>query len=118
MPTDHPVTGLALLDDIAYLAAGGDGLVVVDVSDLANPLRLNDYPVPGQQATDVDIDSASRVLAMAVANDLGTGFVRFFDLNSTELDPPYARDRLQPGRSARPAGGSAVAGTEPVRAAE
>ena len=89
LETDFPVTGLALLDDTAYLAAGEDGLVVVDVADLENPLRVNDYPVPGQRATDVAIDPATRILAMSVANDLGTGFVRFFSLDDSELEPPY-----------------------------
>jgi hypothetical protein len=89
MRTESPVTGMALLDSNAYLAAGAEGLLVVDVSDLGNPLRVLDFPVPGHIATDVDIQLPQRVLAMSVANDLGSGYIRFFDLNDNEMEPPY-----------------------------
>ncbi|VAW50557.1 Alkaline phosphatase, partial [hydrothermal vent metagenome] len=87
--TEQPVTGIALLDQNAYLASGRDGLVIVDISDRENPLRITNFPVSGHIATDVDIHPVDKTLAMSVANELGTGYVRFFDLTDNELEPPY-----------------------------
>src|SRR5690606_29368751 len=83
-----PVTGLAVAGNIAYLASGSDGLVVVDVHDLSSPLRIASIPVPGNVATDLDYHAVRGVLAMSAANDFGTGFVRFFDVQDPQLDSP------------------------------
>ncbi|MDA8142310.1 MAG: Ig-like domain-containing protein, partial [Desulfobacteraceae bacterium] len=88
IPMDQPVTGLVTYQDVAYLAAGSNGLVVVDISDLTQPLVLGNFGVPGHKAMDVALNRNHGVLAMAVADELGTGFIRFFDVNDPELDPP------------------------------
>jgi hypothetical protein len=46
--------GVAVEGDTAYVAAGGAGLHVVDVSDLAHPLRLATLALPGN-ANDVQV---------------------------------------------------------------
>ncbi|MCG8432766.1 MAG: hypothetical protein MJA83_01895, partial [Gammaproteobacteria bacterium] len=86
--TEQPVTGVALSGQSAFLAAGSDGLLVVDITDLENPLLISSQPVPGHVATDVDINNVRGILAMSVSNILGTGFVRFFDLQDPQLDAP------------------------------
>ena len=96
--TDQPVTGVAVYGDSAYLAAGSDGLMVVDITDLQHPLPVENLPVPGNVATDVAVNQTHSVLAMSVANVLGTGYVRFFDLNSPQLDSPAGFDTIAFGR--------------------
>ena len=85
---DQPVTGLVTNNNVAYLASGSDGLVVVDISDLKQPHVLGNFGVPGNTATDVALNKNRGVLAMAVADPFGSGFIRFFDVNDPELDQP------------------------------
>ncbi|MBL4672902.1 MAG: IPT/TIG domain-containing protein, partial [Arenicella sp.] len=88
MRTDKGVTGIAPIDNVAYLANGADGLAVVNITNLANPLMIKNYPVPGHSATDVDFNSQLQTLALSVADHLGSGFVRFYDLSDDFLSPP------------------------------
>ena len=85
--TEQPVSGLAVLDNLVYLANGSDGLQVVDVAVLEQPLLIANVPVPGHIATDVALDRANHVLALAAANVMGSGYIRFLDLASDELSP-------------------------------
>ena len=86
--TKSAVTGVAVAGNLAYLASGAEGLLVVDVTDPSQPLLLNSFPVPGYRATDLDINSTNNILALSAADDLGGGFVKFFDLHDDELSPP------------------------------
>ena len=88
------MTGVATYGNTAYLASGSEGLLVVDIHDLSMPLVVNSMPVPGNIATDVAVNKGKGVLAMSVANVLGSGFVRFFDLNDPELDNPLGYSTL------------------------
>jgi large repetitive protein len=87
-PTSQPVTGLAVQDQVVYLAAGSDGLVIVSVLDPSKPHVVGNIGVPGSSATDVAIDAHTGVLAMSVSDGAGGGFVRFFDTGHPELAPP------------------------------
>src|SRR5690606_16160499 len=86
--TEAPVLGVEVVGNTAFLAADREGLLVVDVAKLHEPLLLTKFPVPGHRATDVAYDAGRNLLAMAVADDLGTGFIRFFDLADDDLNPP------------------------------
>ncbi|HAG93560.1 MAG TPA: hypothetical protein DCL78_05540, partial [Gammaproteobacteria bacterium] len=86
LPSDQPVNGLDVIDDLAFLANGGNGVVKVDISDLTRPLTVSNLPLSGHQATDVSIHPVNRVLAVSAANGLGTGFVRFFALDGEEYE--------------------------------
>jgi len=86
--TQQPVNGIAIVDNAAYLASGSDGLISVDINNLSSPLVINKMPVPGYMATDVAHNPANDILALSVANDLGAGFIRFFDLSDDALNPP------------------------------
>src|SRR5262249_29860951 len=88
IPMNQPVTGLVVHGQVAYLASGSDGLVVVSIQDPKNPLVLGNIGVPGNYATAVALNENRGVLAMSVANDFGSGLIRFFDVNDPELDPP------------------------------
>ena len=88
LPTTYPVTGLAVDDQLVYLASGADGLMVVSTIDRSKPLVIDKFPVTGSFATDVALNGSRRVLAMGVGNDLGTGYIRFFDVDDPELDRP------------------------------
>src|SRR5690606_29804461 len=81
-------TGVEVVGNSAFLAATRDGLLVVDVTNPSEPLLLSSYPVPGHSATDVAFDPAGNMLALSLADDFGSGFIRFFDLNDDELNPP------------------------------
>src|SRR5690606_24224386 len=85
--TDAPVLGVEVVGNSAFLAASQKGLMLVDVTNPKTPLVLAEMPVPGHIATDVAYDSLKNILAMSVADDLGTGFIRFFDLGDDELGP-------------------------------
>ncbi|HXK18082.1 MAG TPA: hypothetical protein VNG33_09790, partial [Polyangiaceae bacterium] len=84
----QPVTGLTVQDQLAYLASGSDGLVVVSLADLSAPQVVHSVPVPGSFATDVALHRVRNVLALGVGDPLGTGVIRFFDTRDPELDPP------------------------------
>ncbi|MCG8590275.1 MAG: IPT/TIG domain-containing protein, partial [Proteobacteria bacterium] len=86
--TEAPVTGLAVVDDGADLAAGTQGLLEVDIDDTGAPVVVRTQSIPGHRVTDVAVDRERLVLAAAVADDLGTGFIRFFDLQSDDLGQP------------------------------
>ena len=92
--TEQPVYGLATLDDVAYLASARDGLVVVDIHDYSKPLIVDNFPLVGARAMDVDLHEGRKILAMAVADDLGGGQIRFFDARSEELSQPGGFDTL------------------------
>jgi hypothetical protein len=85
---EEPVYGLTVADTIVYLANGENGLAVVSIIDPGQPLLVRTYPIPGHRAMDVAINHQDKILAMAAADDLGTGFIRFFDLTRDRLDPP------------------------------
>src|SRR5690606_28735173 len=86
--TDAPVTGVEVVGNTAYLAATQEGLLVVDVKDPRQPLRLTSYPAPGHRVTDVTYDPVGNMLAASYMDDFGSGFIRFFDLSNDELNPP------------------------------
>lgn len=86
--TNGPVRGIEVVDNIAYLAAGADGLLVVNIIDPSNPLVVESRDVPAHIATDVSYNAERNILALAVADELGSGFVRFFDLSEDDLNPP------------------------------
>ncbi|MGD9164002.1 MAG: IPT/TIG domain-containing protein, partial [Chromatiales bacterium] len=88
LPTAQPVTGVATFGGVAYLASGSDGLLEVDIQDLSAPQIVRAFGVPGNSATDVAIHKGRSILAMSVANSLGSGYIRFFDLHDSELDAP------------------------------
>ncbi|MGD8914444.1 MAG: hypothetical protein PVJ68_17145, partial [Candidatus Thiodiazotropha sp.] len=88
LTTAQPVTGVATFGGVAYLASGSDGLLEVDIQDLSAPQIVRTFGVPGNSATDVAIHKGRSILAMSVANSLGSGYIRFFDLNDSELDAP------------------------------
>lgn len=94
MRTTQPVTGVAVYGGTAYLASGSDGLLVVDIHDPTAPITVTTQPVPGNKATDVAVNKATGVLAMSVANELGSGFVRFYDVHDPELDVPVGYTTL------------------------
>lgn len=50
--------------------------------------------MPGNIATDVAIHKSKAILAMSVANELGSGFIRFFDLHDPQLDQPLGYTTL------------------------
>ncbi|PIP79948.1 MAG: hypothetical protein COW84_07875, partial [Gammaproteobacteria bacterium CG22_combo_CG10-13_8_21_14_all_40_8] len=85
---DNPVTGLALVDHIAYLAEGKSGLAVVDVFDKTHPYMIEEKPVSGYIANDIDVDGSHNILALAAYSELGDGFVRFFNVQDSELSQP------------------------------
>ena len=76
------------------MATGSEGLVAVNVADLGSPLRVAQSATPGHRAMDVDINRVERVIALAAANDLGTGYIRFFDLQSESLGPVSGYDTI------------------------
>ena len=49
---------------------------------------MRKFAVLGSRATDLSINAARRILAMSVADPFGTGYLRFFDLDDPEMDPP------------------------------
>ena len=61
---------------------------IVDITALDQPLVVNGFPNPGHSARDLDVDSEHGILAMAVSDDFGSGYVRFFNLFDDELTPP------------------------------
>ena len=73
---------------------GENGLAIVNVTDLAEPLLVNSYPAPGYHATDVAYEEGTNILAMSVADDLGKGFIRFYDLASDSLNPPFGYNNI------------------------
>jgi hypothetical protein len=86
--SDQPVLGIATVDNVAFLANAENGLSIVNVTDLANPLLIRNFAVPNHIATDVAYKANDRMLALSVADQLGTGFIRFHDLNDDFLAPP------------------------------
>ncbi len=65
--------------DIAYVAAGTDGLVVLDVSDRVNPVLLDRIQVPGTcYYTSVDVEGIHCYVTNDVATDEG---VYVFDVS-------------------------------------
>ncbi|NQZ10855.1 MAG: IPT/TIG domain-containing protein, partial [Algicola sp.] len=85
---DTAVTGLSVVDNVAYLAAQQAGLLVVDVSDLDSPYVISEMPASGYLANDVDSHLGKGILAMAASSELGDGFVRFFSLADADLAQP------------------------------
>ncbi|PCJ97895.1 MAG: hypothetical protein COA42_24470, partial [Alteromonadaceae bacterium] len=88
LPTDQAVTGLARYGNTLYAASGSDGLLELDITDPSQPNIVRNLAVPGNIATDVDVNAATGVIAMAIANDLGQGFVRFLNVFNPLLEPP------------------------------
>ena len=86
--TAQAVTGVAVLDNAAYLAAGSDGLIMVDIANPQRPQVIGNFGMPGNQATDVALNRKWLVLAAAAADAAGGGFIRFYDVADPELDPP------------------------------
>ncbi|MCP5078979.1 MAG: hypothetical protein GY951_13105, partial [Psychromonas sp.] len=94
LPLNEPVTGLSVVDNIAYLANQKDGLAVVNVADTSQPLLLNRIDLPGHFAADLDINLQAGVLAVAAGNTLGSGYIRFFDITSDLLGPISGYDTI------------------------
>jgi len=92
--TDEPVTGIEIVDNLAFLANGKKGLSIVNITDLANPLLVNSHPVPSHIATDVAYNAKAQVLAMSVSDELGTGFIRFYNVADDQLNPPVSYSNL------------------------
>src|SRR5690606_26334464 len=102
MRTTGKVTGLEVVDQLAFLAAGSQGLLLVDLNNLAKPLVVNELNLPAHRALDVAVDRNRGVLAVAAANELGTGYIRFFALGSENLGPApgFATIQFDQGSSA------------------
>ncbi|MCI2285228.1 hypothetical protein L3081_19930 [Colwellia sp. MSW7] len=92
--TDEPVTGIEVVDNLAFLANGKNGLAIVNITDLAKPLLIDNHPVPSHIATDVAYNTKTKVLAMSVADELGAGFIRFYDVTDDQLNPPTGYSSL------------------------
>ncbi|MCG8471537.1 MAG: IPT/TIG domain-containing protein, partial [Desulfobacterales bacterium] len=90
----QPVTGVAVGENLAFLASGHSGLVVVGIHDLEAPHVLGTYPVAQNMATDVALDHASGILALSVAEGSKGGYIRFFDSRDPELDQPAGLQTL------------------------
>ena len=88
IPTTNSVTGLVICDHLAYMASGRDGLLVVDIHNYQQPYVLSSFPVMDCIATDVTLNKKDGILAMSVAYQDGGGYIRFFDLNNPDLNPP------------------------------
>jgi len=98
--TAQAVTGVAVFDNAAYLAAGSDGLLLVDIANPQRPQVIGNFGMPGNQATDVALNRKRMVLAAAAADAAGGGFIRFYDVADPELDPPTGFSTLDLGSSA------------------
>ena len=81
----RPVYGLEVLDNLVYLAGDSEGLHVVDVNDLQQPLLVSTVTLPSHRALDVALNKSRQLLAVAASNDLGSGYIRFFDVAKDEL---------------------------------
>ncbi|HLD68355.1 MAG TPA: IPT/TIG domain-containing protein, partial [Pseudomonas sp.] len=82
---DNPVLGLEVLDKVVYLANDRAGVSVVDINDFNRPLLVAGLKLPNHRALDLAVEQERRVLAVAAANDLGSGYVRFLPLGRNEL---------------------------------
>ncbi|MBU2039412.1 MAG: hypothetical protein KKH95_09735, partial [Gammaproteobacteria bacterium] len=83
-----PVYGVTMADNQAYLAGDTAGLHLIDITDKENPLLVATEAFSGLKVMDVAIRRSQQVLAIAITDPLGGGFIRFMDL----LD----EDRLTP----------------------
>ena len=92
--SDQPVTGVELIDNLAYLANGSNGLTIVDIQDLKTPYVIRELPVSGYDANDVAAHSQKGILALAASSDLKDGFVRFFNLSDEELGQPQGYNTI------------------------
>ncbi|MCU0661938.1 MAG: IPT/TIG domain-containing protein, partial [Myxococcota bacterium] len=88
IPTEQPVTGVVVKDGLAFLAAGSDGLVVVDVHDPVKPFILYNLPATGDVASDVALKEDRGVLAMSLLGSGTDGMIRFFDQRDPSGPPP------------------------------
>jgi hypothetical protein len=67
--------------DVAYIAAGADGLVVLDVSDRANPALLDQYDPGTCKYTSVDVEGIHCYVTNDVSPDKG---IHVFDVSDPE----------------------------------
>ena len=88
MRTDTAVNGLAVYGNQMFMAAGSGGLYTVDITDPASPLLITRERFSGLSATDLAIDHTRNVMAIAVSDPLGGGFIRFSDLKDEEQRRP------------------------------
>jgi hypothetical protein len=72
------VGGVAARDRLAFVANGESGVVVVDLTDPSQPVRLTSFPVVGSAR---DVAVAGDLLLVAA----GTGGLRIVDLKDPEL---------------------------------
>ena len=72
----EPVLGLEVQGSLVYLANDRDGVRVVDVNDLGKPLLVSSLSLPNHRAVDLAVETERGALAVAAANDLGTGYIR------------------------------------------
>ncbi|ASP40171.1 hypothetical protein CHH28_16465 [Bacterioplanes sanyensis] len=83
-----PVLGVAHSGNVAFLAGDRAGLHIVDITNTSQPMVVNTERYSGLRATDVAIQHEQNILALAIADPIGGGYIRFMDL----LD----EDRLAP----------------------
>ena len=81
----EPVLGLEVQGSLVYLANDRDGVRVVDVNDLGKPLLVSSLSLPNHRAVDLAVETERGALAVAAANDLGTGYIRFLPIGRNEL---------------------------------
>ncbi len=100
--------GVAVQDDYAYVAAGGRGLYVVDVSDLEAPVIAGSVEIPGN-ANDVRVDGGWVYLAAGsaglaivdVADPAAPSLAAALDLGGTAIDLAVADGRAYVAADAR-----------------
>ncbi|MEL6177946.1 MAG: IPT/TIG domain-containing protein, partial [Myxococcota bacterium] len=93
LETRFPVTGVEVSEQVAYLAAGEDGLMVVSLHDTQKPYVLNTHTVPGMKALDVALAQGTGTLAVAWT-DGQRAEVRFYNTRSPELAPSVDKTTL------------------------
>src|SRR5690606_31542915 len=86
--TQAPVYGVTMSGNLAYLAGDTAGLHIVDITDKDAPLVVATQTFSGLKAMDVAIRREQQVLALALADPLGGGYIRFIDINSENLLAP------------------------------
>gem|GEM_PF-4331549 len=92
--TSAPVYGVTMLGNQAFLAGDTAGLHIVDIADKKAPLLVTTQSFSGLKAMDVAIRREQQVLALALVDPLGGGYIRFMDLTDENMLAPSGYSTL------------------------
>jgi len=76
---------ITLVDDLVYVAAGAEGLAVIDVSDVRRPREIGRFPTSGE-ARDIAVIDGTRAIIAA-----GEAGVQIVDISHSQSPRPVSR---------------------------